>query len=100
MDEEFGRRLLLTFKWDDPATLEGERMVERVLDHRPNELGEAEFLTHWVGSDAAEATWEPTATFVTGCVPEWVEYCWENGVGVDLVSSLLKDREELEAGDE
>lgn len=85
--QEGGRPLI--FHGTDPKKQNlGPRMVENIRAHQLSPAGELEFLTHWVGTPDEEDTWEPVGSFLTGCSPQWLEYCYRKNLGVDLVDSL------------
>ena len=62
--------------------LDTRKEVQAILGHRQTTSGELEFLTHWVGEGASEATWEPMSAFISlNCQP-WNTYT--EGFGVEL----------------
>ena len=62
--------------------------VKDILRHRTKPDGTLEFLTHWEGYPAEEATWEPADHFIPRYCYEWVQYCQKKGIKVDIIKYL------------
>ena len=62
--------------------------VKDILRHRTRPDGTPEFLTHWEGCPPEEATWEPAGNFIPRYCYEWVRYCQNKGIKVDIVKYL------------
>ena len=99
VDEELGVGKPLAYRRGESDQPSG-RKIEKIRARRLNHRGESEFLTHWAGTPDSEDTWETTSTFLSSCSPEWLQYCWDNNVGVDIVEAMEEQRNlELEWGD-
>ena len=61
--------------------------VEKLLEHRTGKDGKLEFLTKWVGFE--NPTWEPIGNFVHRYSMDWVRYCRDKQVRVDVVKHLM-----------
>ena len=57
---------------------EGQEIVHKILDHRPNSQGQLEFHTLWEGT--GEDTWEPAENFIDGVCEPWIKYCKDHGL--------------------
>eukprot|EP00667_Euglena_gracilis_P000113 EG_transcript_113 len=65
--------------------------VEKILRHRKGKDGKWEFLTKWVGYEDGEETWEPAGNFIHRFSGEFVKYCREKKVKMDIMSELKID---------
>ena len=95
VDEEWGigRPLLpLVYRQNQEDHIPN-RKVEKILARRLNDRGESEFLTHWEGTPDSDDTWETALTFLSACDPRWLEFCWNNNVGVEVLDALEAERE-------
>ena len=64
-----------------------EWIVEKVLKHR-TKGGKLEFLTKWEGAEEGEETWEPVGNFIHRYSSEFVKYCQEKGLELNLTKHL------------
>jgi len=92
VDEQLGIGRPLTYRRDDPDR-PPERKIEKIRARRLNDRGESKFLTHWEGTPDSEDTWEPALTFLSACDPTWMDFCWDNNVGVELIEAIAAERE-------
>ena len=65
-----------------------EYVVDRILRHRTKKDGSVEFLTRWKGFPKEEATWEPPNHFIHRYSSDFVEYCSDKGIFLELVKFL------------
>ena len=72
----------------DRETTPQEWVVDKILDHKVDSQGRYKFLTHWEGADEKDATWEPVNHFIHRYNSNWVKYCQEKGLSMDLIPSL------------
>ena len=89
-DEYSGRPTQLHFTKPTEEDMEvelDEWEVEAVLDHRVGNSGKLEFLTKWEGYE--DPTWEPIGNFVHRYNMDWVHYCQQKGLRVDVVKHLM-----------
>lgn len=91
VDEVLGIGKPLTFRREEIGK-SPERIVEKIRARRLNDQGESEFLTHWAGTSEAEDTWENAFTFLASCSPVWLDFCWDNNVGVEVVEAMEEQR--------
>ena len=92
-DQVYGIARPLFYKKGDSGYAQKQRQVEYIRDCQLNHRGEPEWLTHWANTQPSEDTWEPAATFLTGCSQPWVDYCRANNLEVGLLASLEEERE-------
>lgn len=76
----------------DPEAQVDEWIVEKILRHRINKKGEVEFLTQWKGFDATAATWEPVGNFIHRFNTDFLEYCQNKGIPIDVTRYLHPNR--------
>jgi len=68
-----------------------EYIVEKILAHRKNpKTGEWEFLTHWVGFDESESTWEPFGSFLHRINYDVFKYADSKKLPIDYKRELVK----------
>ena len=65
-----------------------ESEVDRVLTHR-NNGNQYEFWTAWKGTK--EKTWEPSSSFIHRYNSDWVRYCQDHGLRVDVLTGLSSE---------
>ena len=64
-----------------------EWTVDRIVKHKRDKDGRLKFLTRWEGS--TEETWEPLENFISRCNSDWLQYCLDKKLKIDLVTFLL-----------
>ena len=57
--------------------------VEALIKHKRDKDGRLMFLTKWAGFD--EPTWEPLGNFLHRINENWVSFCKDHGLEVNLV---------------
>ena len=90
LEEVTGESLPLHYFSSGPGELEmaqDEWIVDRVLDHRIRR-GRREFLTLWKGYDRSEATWEPVNHFIHRYSSDFVKYCRDHSIRINLTEHL------------
>ena len=65
-------------------------MVEKTIDHKI-ENNKLKFLTLWEGHPPEEATWEEAHQFLPAYNKEFLKYCKNNKLRLDLVDQLGKN---------
>ena len=69
----------------DVDTQEDEWEVDKVISHR--KIGNNyEFLTQWKNTD--ERTWEPSRNFIHRYNADWVRYCKQHKIKLDVLEGL------------
>jgi hypothetical protein len=68
--------------------LPDEWEVEKIVRHRRGRDGKWEFLTKWVGYAEGEETWEPIGHFIHRYSEDFVEYCKDKGLDIDILKAL------------
>ena len=64
--------------------------VDKIVAHRKDKNGRWEFLTKWVGYADGEDTWEPIGNFIHRYSEDFVKYCREHHLKVDVLNSLTQ----------
>ena len=64
-----------------------EWLVDKVLDHKI-EGGKVKFYTVWEGHPPEDATWEEVSSFLPSYNTEFLRYCRDKGLRMDLVEQL------------
>jgi hypothetical protein len=72
----------------EEEALPDEWEVDKILKHRLGRDGQWEFLTKWVGCADGEETWEPIGHFIHRYSADFVIYCRNQGLDIDLLHAL------------
>ena len=72
----------LFYDHTDPPT-RPPLQVDRIRTHRQTASG-WEFLVHWKGAPNSRDSWEPPTSFLALCSPEWLAYCQDHALFLDL----------------
>ena len=62
--------------------------VDTILRHRRGKDGQLEFLTKWETAPEGEETWEPVRHFINKYCYEFVKYCQQKNLHIDLTAYL------------
>ena len=62
--------------------------VEAIVGHRIGPTGAPEFLVRWKNWDPSDLTWQPWTDFFPRYNEDFLRYCAEKGVGLDLGALL------------
>lgn len=62
--------------------------VEKILKHKVDPQGQLKFLTKWEGCEPGTETWEPIGNFIHRYSSDFVRYCKQNHLVVDLTKHL------------
>ena len=65
-----------------------EWVVDKIVAHRRNGAGDLEFHVRWLGSE--ELTWEPVGHFFQRYAVDFIAYCREKGLNVDVIDYLAR----------
>ena len=65
-----------------------EWVVERILGHKEDPPGNKLFLTRWKGFGEEDDTWEPVGNFIHRYASDFVKYCKDKGLKIDVVEHL------------
>ena len=88
-----GQPLPLFYHQRTPVDIEAgmdQWIVDKVIGHRINKKkGSMEFLTLWEGQPPENATWEPVENFFPKYNTDFVKYCREKGISVDIMSNFV-----------
>ena len=68
-----------------------EWTVDTILRHRKRPDGRLEFLTRWIGAGPGEETWEPVENFVLRYNSDWLQYCRDKNLSIDLTAYLMPE---------
>ena len=71
----------------DPDLQVDEWEVKEILTHKGAGQN-LRFLTQWEGADEGDETWEPVGNFVHRYSSEFVKYCKENKLRINLLDFL------------
>ena len=66
-----------------------EWTVDKIIRHRTGKDGRPEFLTRWEGYK--EETWEPLENFVIRLNSDWLQYCIDKRLRIDLTEFLTPE---------
>ena len=72
-----------------------EWVVDKITGHRHNAAGDLEFRVRWMGSE--EDTWEPVGHFFQRYAVDFIAYCREKGLQVDVIDHLARHPSETAA---
>ena len=72
----------------EDEALPDEWEVEKIVKHRKGKDGNWEFLTKWVGYAEGEETWEPVGNFIHRYSGDFVKYCQNQGLRIDILAAL------------
>ena len=62
----------------------GDQNWTNFMAHRVTGGQKIELLVHWEGTTSAQDTWEPLESFIQVKGPRVLQYCKDQGLGVDL----------------
>ena len=65
-----------------------EWIVDKIVAHRLNSAGDLEFRVRWLGSE--ELTWEPIGNFFQRYAVDFIAYCREKALNVDVIDYLAR----------
>ena len=80
----------------DPDLAVDEWIVDKIVDHRTKN-GQLEFKTLWKGFDAKSATWEPVKNFIHRFNSEFLEYCQNKNIPVNLTKQMNPSQVKINA---
>ena len=72
----------------DPEAQVDEWIVDKILRHRINKQGNIEFLTTWKGYEIKDATWEPVKNFIHRYNSDFLQYCQNKNLTVNITHQL------------
>ena len=72
----------------DPEAQVDEWIVDRILKHRVDRAGNVEFLTTWKGYDESAATWEPVRNFIHRYNSDFLQYCQNKNLPINITKHL------------
>ena len=72
----------------DPEVQIDQWEVKKILRHKMTKEGKLLFLTEWEGADKGSETWEPVKHFFHRYCSEFLRYCAENSLKVDIPEEL------------